>query len=174
MADYQSIPSIGQAHENSCWAACLAWFLKQDTDGRPSWTQKEIMDIYWRSLDSNGAMIPEYMVQAWKTDKRLRMSTRVHPTPDYELKSLPLGSKPVCIAFKHLTGFAHMNVIWKATETAVWCMEPYWPFPGKNGKRTGRFVKREIDDHFNYGDNVVLAWANAPGAGGTATPAEAG
>lgn len=174
MADYSTIPSIGQLHENSCWAACLAWFLKQDTDGRPSWTQKQILDIYWRSLDSNGAMIPEYMVQAWRNDTRLRMSTLVYPTPNASLYSLPIGSKPVCIAFKHLTGFAHMNVIWKATETAVWCMEPYWPLPGKNGKRTGRFVKREIDDHFNYGDNIILAWANPVGGGGTATPAEAG
>lgn len=174
MADYQSIPSIGQAHENSCWAACLAWFLKQDTGGRPAWTQGEIIGIYHRSLDGNGAMIPEYMVNAWKNDTRLRMNTRVHPTPNATLTSLPLGSKPVCIAFKHVTGFAHMNVIWKATDTAVWCMEPFWPYPGTNGKRTGRFVRREIDDHFNFGDNVVLAWANPFEGQTTATPADAG
>ncbi len=48
-------------------------------------------------------------------------------------------------------------------------MEPYWPFPGVNGKRTGRFVEREINDHFNFGDAVVLAWAN-PFEGESAAP----
>lgn len=173
MPDFASVPSIGQAHENSCWAACLAWFLKADTEGRPAWTQAEIMNIYRRSLDGNGAMIAEYMVQAWKNDTRLRMNTRVHPTPDPELDSLPLGSKPVCIAFKHMGGFAHMNVIWKLEGRRVMCMEPYWPFPGQNGKRTGRMVARDLD-HFNFGDNVVLAWAVPFDGRPTATPAEAG
>jgi hypothetical protein len=119
-------------------------------------------------------MIPEHMVEAWKADQRLKMSTRVHPTPDPELKSLPLGSHPVCIAFKHTTGFAHMNVIWKANEDGkVHCMEPYFPFPGINGQRTGRFVTRSLD-HFNVSDNVILAWAVPFEGGGGSTPEESG
>ncbi|MDB5416028.1 MAG: hypothetical protein JWR10_4363 [Rubritepida sp.] len=172
MADYSSTPSIGQMHENSCWAASLAWFLKQDTAGRPAWTQKQVVDQYWRSIDGNGALIGDYLANLWSNDQRLRMSTSVYATPDAELTSLPLGSKPVCIAFKHLTGFAHMNVIWGLGGDDVMCMEPYWPFPGVNGKRTGRFVKRKLD-HFNYGDNIVMAWANPPHTSSTATPADA-
>ncbi|WP_424812573.1 hypothetical protein [Roseococcus sp. YIM B11640] len=173
MPDYTSTPSIGQLHGNSCWAASLAWFLKQDTGGRPSWSQKQIMEIYWRSTREDGSLIGDYLATLWSQDQRLRMSTRVHPTPDPELYSLPLGTKPVCIAFKHITGYAHMNVIWSLGGDDVMCMEPYWPFPGTDGKRTGRFVQRKLE-HFNYGDNVVLAWANPPDKASTATPAEAG
>ncbi len=108
---YRSIPSIGQAHENSCWAACLAWWLKAVQGGRPSWTQAKIMEVYRRSLDGDGAMIPEYMVQAWRNDQRLKMGTMVFKTPYATLDRLPIGPTPVCIAFKHVTGFAHMNVI---------------------------------------------------------------
>jgi hypothetical protein len=157
--DYRKVPSIGQIHGNSCWAACLAWFLKAAPGGRPSWTQREIIDIYWRSLDSNGAMVPEYMVNAWKNDQRLKMGTMVYKTPNATLDRLPIGDTPVCIAFKHMTGFAHMNVIWPSTNRKVWAMEPYWPFPGIDGKRTGRFVERDLE-HYNFGDAVVLAFAN--------------
>ena len=173
MTNYTSVPSIGQLHQNSCWAACLAWFLKADTEGRPSWTQKEIIKTYWRSVDTNGGLIGDYVAQLWKDDTRLRMTTRVHATPDATLDSLPLGSKPVCIAFKHITGFAHMNVIWKQDERTVMCMEPFWPHPGQDGKRTGRMVRRDIE-HFNYGDNVVLAWAVPFDGRKTSVPAEAG
>ncbi|MBX9596399.1 MAG: hypothetical protein K2X46_18675 [Roseomonas sp.] len=165
---YRTIPSIGQMHENSCWAACLAWWLKAVAGGRPSWTQAKIMDIYRRSLDGDGAMIPEYMVQAWRNDQRLRMGTMVFKTPHATLDRLPIGPTPVCIAFKHLTGFAHMNVIWPGEPGKVIAMEPFWPHPGVNGKRTGRFVERELD-HYNYGDNVILAWAN-PFEGESSTP----
>lgn len=165
---YRTTPSIGQLHGNSCWAACLAWWLKAVGGGRPSWTQKEIIDIYRRSLDSDGAMIPDYMVNAWKNDKRLKMGTMVFKTPYATLDRLPIGPTPVCIAFKHLTGFAHMNVIWPNGEGRVIAMEPFWPYPGTNGKRTGRFVDREIE-HYNYGDAVVLAFAN-PFAGESDSP----
>ncbi|NKC31951.1 hypothetical protein [Falsiroseomonas selenitidurans] len=165
---YRTTPSMGQLHENSCWAACLAWWLKAVAGGRPSWTQREIIDIYWRSVDDNGAMQPQYLVTAWSRDKRLKMGTMVFKTPHATLDRLPIGPTPVCIAFKHLTGFAHMNVIWPNGPGRVIAMEPYFPFPGANGRRTGRFVDREIE-HYNYGDAVILAYAN-PFAGESDTP----
>jgi hypothetical protein len=174
MADYTSTPSVGQLHDNSCWAASLTWFLRQDTGGRPSWTQAEIIKQYRRAQEvGSGALLADCIVNLWADDQRLRMSTRLHATPDAELTSLPLGTKPVCIAFKHVTGFAHMNVIWSLGGDDVMCMEPYWPFPGANGKRTGRFVQRKLE-HFNYGDNIVMAWANPANTSSTATPKDAG
>ncbi len=174
MANFSSVPSIGQLHENSCWAACLAWFLKASPgSGRPSWTQQEIIKTYWRSTDTSGGLFGTYLANLWSDDTRLRMATRVHATPDAELSGLPLGNKPVCIAFKHITGFAHMNVIWKIDDRTVMCMEPYWPFPGADGKRTGRMVRRDIE-HFNYGDNVVLAWARPFEGSSTSTPDDVG
>ncbi len=167
-------PSIGQAHENSCWAASLAWFLKAVQGGRPDWNQTRIISLFDRYTDDNGAMRPEAMVGGWNSDTRLKMSTRVWPTPDATLNDLPLRNMPVCIAFKHMTGFAHMNVIWRnGNDGIVKCMEPFWPFPGVDGKRTGRMVERSFE-HFNFGDNVVLAWARPFDGSSTSTPAEAG
>lgn len=166
-------PSIGQLHENSCWAACLAWFLKAVQGGRPSWNQKKIIEEFWNYTDANGAMRPEAMVGGWNADTRLKMSTCVWPTPGPVLPDLPLGNMPVCIAFKHLSGFAHMNVIWRnGNDGIVKCMEPYWPYPGVNGKRSGRLVERSFE-HFNYGDNVVLAWARPFNGGMTMQPDQA-
>lgn len=159
MAKFTAVPSIGQLHNNSCWAACLAWFLKANAGtGRPSWTQPEVIKTYRNNVDTVGGLPGDYMYNLWRGDTRLRMQTCIFPTPDPELGSLPLGSAPVCIAFKHPTGFAHMNVIWRIDDDSVMCMEPYWPLPGVDGKRTGRMVRRDIS-HFNYGDEVVLAWA---------------
>ncbi len=166
-------PSTGQLHENSCWAASLAWFLKAVQGGRPSWNQKKIIDLFWNYTDSNGAMRPEAMVGGWNADTRLKMSTCVWPTPNATLSDLPLGNMPVCIAFKHMTGFAHMNVIWRnGNDGIVKCMEPFFPYPGVNGKRTGRMVERSFE-HFNFGDNVVLAWARPFDGRSTAKPSEA-
>ncbi|WP_426954256.1 hypothetical protein [Muricoccus radiodurans] len=173
ITNWAGLPAQGQLHGNACWAACLSWWLKAMRGGRPVWDQKTIMKEYWRSIDDNGAMRPEYMVNSWCNDTRLKMSTCLWPTPDPDLYSLPLGSTPVCIAFKHITGFAHMNVIFEQSGGFVWAMEPYFPFPGQDGKRTGRIVKREIGD-YNFGDNVVLGWGRPADGRDTKRPDEAG
>jgi hypothetical protein len=171
--NYTKIPSIGQAHDNSCWAACLAWWLKAMQGGRPSWTQAVVMKEFNRCTDSNGAMSGNSMINGLSDETRVMMSAAEFDTPDAVLTGLPLGSKPVVIAFRHITGFAHMNVIWACRTGTVMCMEPYWPFPGVNGKRTGRFVERGFD-HFNYGDSVVLAWGDPPDGTPTSSPMDAG
>ena len=169
---FTSIPSVGQLHENSCWAACLTWFLKASPGGRPSWTQKQVITEYTRSCMPDGSMYDGAMMNGWANDTRLKMNTLLFETPDPDLADLPLGSKPVCIAFKHVTGFAHMNVIWRADPGYVMCMEPYWPFPGTDGKRTGRMVRRAFE-HFNYGDRVLLAWARPFDGATTSSPDDA-
>ena len=170
MANFTSVPSIGQLRNNSCWAACLAWFLRANAGtGRPTWTQKDVLKTYWNSVDADGGLPGDYVVNLWRDDTRLRMQSCVFPTPDATLSSLPLGRAPVCIAFKHITGFSHMNVIWRIDDDTVMCMEPFWPLPGVDGKRTGRIVRRDID-YFNHGDNVVLAWAKPFSGRATSTP----
>ena len=172
---YRTVPAIGQLHDNSCWAACLAWFLKAQPGGRPSWTQARAIQEYERATDSDtGALRDEAVLKGWRSDTRLKMATMLFETPDPELADLPLGTRPVCIAFRHLTGFAHMNVIWRAEDTGyIQCMEPFWPFPGTDGKRTGRFVKRTFE-HFNFGDRVVLAWARPANGGTSQMPSDVG
>ena len=41
--NYKSIPAIGQFDSMACWAACLTWWLKAVKDGRPSWTQSQVI-----------------------------------------------------------------------------------------------------------------------------------
>ena len=173
MCSYTAIPSVGQLHGNSCWAACLTWFLKASPGGRPSWTQPEIIKLFKNSCMPDGAMYDGAMLEGWAGDSRLKMATMLFETPDAELDDLPLSQYPVCIAFKHPTGFAHMNVIWRDGDGHVMCMEPYWPFPGADGKRTGRMVRRGFD-HFNWGDRVLLAWARPFNGAATSMPDDVG
>ncbi|WP_431285329.1 hypothetical protein ACQW02_11225 [Humitalea sp. 24SJ18S-53] len=173
MTNYTKVPSIGQIYDNSCWAACLAWWLKAVQGGRPSWTQSRVMQEFKRCTDTNGAMSADSMINGLTDDTRMKMSAAEFETPDEILTGLPLGSKPVVIAFKHITGFAHMNVIWACRTGTVMCMEPFWPMPGVDNKRTGRFVERGFD-HFNYGNSVVMAWGNLSDGSSTSSPMEAG
>jgi hypothetical protein len=121
------------------------------------------MNFYWRSVDDTGAMRPTHMVPTWRmsgaTDERPEMGTGVFATPNPTSDRLQIGNTPVCIAFKHFTGFTHTQ-----RDLAQWpgklrAMEPILPHPGVDGRRTGQIVDREIQHH-NYGDNIILAWAD--------------
>ncbi len=171
---YRKVPTVGQAHENSCWAASLSWWLKAMAGtGRPSWTQSQVQYEFAWGADENGAMRDVAMMNSWADDTRLKMATRIFETPNEELNDLPLGSKPVCIAYKHPSGFAHMNVIWRDGPGFCVAMEPYFPYPGTNGTRKGRFVRREYD-WFNRGDRVLLAWGRPFDGAVTNWPEDAG
>ena len=85
------------------------------------------------------------MLNAFSRDTRIKMQAKAFETSDPLLESLPLGEKPVLIAFKHMTGFAHMNAIFNYNGPAVTAMEPFFPHPGKDGKRIGRMVERSLE-----------------------------
>ena len=50
------IPSVAQIDAMSCWAACLAWWLKALRDGRPSWTQLQAIAEYDKHTDETGGL----------------------------------------------------------------------------------------------------------------------
>ena len=76
---------------------------------------------------------------------------------------MPLGEKPVIIAFNYPTiGGTHMNVVFgydgAGHARKMTAMEPYHPHPGKDGNRTGAFLERTVDFYIKDSPNVLLFW----------------
>jgi len=161
--DFRSVPTEGQFDQFSCWAACLAWWLRAVRDGRPSWNQAAIIAEFNKYCDDDGGFPPEKILDVWPKDSRLKISGGVFKTDSYRFKNLPLGDSPVIIAFNYPTiGGTHMNVLFEldgqVSARKVTAMEPYFPYPGTNGKRTGRFEERSADFYIKDSPNIILFW----------------
>lgn len=156
--NYKSIPTIGQNDSMACWAACLAWWLKAVKDGRPSWTQNQVIVEYSKHTEEDGGFDPLKLLEVFKKDARLKMSTGVFKTNQYIGRGLPLGDLPVIIAYNHPDAGTHMNVLFGQVARDVIAMEPYHPYPGKDGKRTGTFAERSVDFFIKKSPNIILGW----------------
>lgn len=76
---------------------------------------------------------------------------------------LPLDDAPVIVAFNDPTiGGTHMNAPFsldsQMNPRKLTAMEPCFPCPGTNGKRTGRFEDRTVDFYIKDSPNVILFW----------------
>ncbi|MBX3500086.1 MAG: hypothetical protein KF889_11620 [Alphaproteobacteria bacterium] len=156
--NYKSVPAIGQFDRMACWAACLAWWLKAVKDGRPSWTQSQVISEYDKHTEADGGFNPQTLIDVFKNDSRLKISAGVFKTSQYRGRGLPLGDKPVMIAYNHPQAGTHMNVLFGQVNRDVIAMEPYHPYPGKDGQRTGIFVDRNVDFFIKNSPNIILAW----------------
>ena len=169
---YRTVPAMGQIDKFSCWAACLAWWLKAVKDGRPSWSQTQIIAEYNKYCDDDGGFPPEKILEVWPKDNRLKISGGVFKTAAYRFARMPLGEKPVIIAFNYPTiGGTHMNVLFDYSSQMnarnVAAMEPFVPYPGVDGKRTGSIVDRTVDFYIKDSPNVLLFWPTVVMTGGT-------
>ncbi|WP_203072744.1 hypothetical protein [Falsiroseomonas ponticola] len=158
MFDYRTIPPVGQNDEMACWAACLCWWLRAVRDGRPSWTQNQIIVEYDKHTASDGGFDPLTLMEVLQKDTRLKISCGVFKSSTYRFRGLPIGDLPVLIAYNHPQAGTHMNVIFGQIGRTVTAMEPYFPYPGKNGKRTGTFIDRSADFFIEKSPNIILAW----------------
>lgn len=156
--NYKSVPTVGQNDNMSCWAACLSWWLKAVQDGRPAWTQNKIIQEFDKYTQDDGGFDPMNLIDVFSKDTRLKISANVFKTDDYRFKGLPLGNKPVIIAFNHPDGGTHMNVLFGQVKRDLFAMEPYFPYPGRDGQRTGQFVERNVDFYTGKSPNVILGW----------------
>jgi hypothetical protein len=161
--DYRSVPAEGQFDQFSCWAACLAWWLRAVRGGRPSWNQAAIISEYNKYCGDDGSFPPEEIMRVWQGDARLKMSCGVFKTSEYRFARLPLGDSPVMIAFNYpLVGGTHMNVVFgldsQMNARKLTAMEPYFPYPGTDGRRTGRFEERTADFYIKESPNIILFW----------------
>lgn len=148
----KKFPAIGQHHKNSCWAASVSWWLKVMAHGysKRKWLRQEELIEKFRSLaESDGSMSTRNIRNVCR-DADIRM------TIDYLSAETILDGcsfeVPCLLIFNYpKIGGTHMNVVFNrdySKETVV-CMEPYFPFPGVDNKRTGQFVTRPLDFFFN-------------------------
>lgn len=156
--NYKSVPTVGQNDGMACWAACLAWWLKAVKDGRPSWTQNQVIKEYDKHTDDTGGFPPQKLIDVFSKDTRLKISAGVFKTNQYKFRGLPIGEKPVIIAYNHPSAGTHMNVIFGQSGRDLFAMEPYHPYPGKDGQRTGSFIERNVDFFIDKSPNVILCW----------------
>jgi hypothetical protein len=160
---FAAIPPVGQIDAMSCWAACLTWWLKAVGNGRPAWTQTHIIAEYTKFTDEEGGFPPPKILEVWQADSRLRLEGGIFQSQRYWHQGLPLGQTPVMIAFRHPQAGTHMNVVFDQHGRTLQAMEPFFPFPGQNGKRTGRILERSVDfyvrDNFDKSKEIMLFWA---------------
>jgi hypothetical protein len=159
-SNYRSIPPVGQWDSMSCWAACLEWWLKAVGGERPKWSQKDLIVNFYGFTDDSGGIQVDKLVAALNNNPNLKIQAGLFQSSKYRFKPLPLGDTPVIIMFREPQGGIHMNVVFGQTNRDVTSMEPYFPFPGKDYKRTGTFVERKAD-YFLDDKNFGLAWAKS-------------
>ncbi|GJD51223.1 hypothetical protein OPKNFCMD_3975 [Methylobacterium crusticola] len=156
--NYRNIPPVGQWDGMSCWAACLEWWLKAVGDGRPKWSQKDLIVNFYGFTDDSGGIQVDKLIVALNNNPNLKIQSGMFQSAKYRYAPLPLGETPVIIMFREPQGGIHMNVVFGQTQRDVICMEPYFPFPGVDYKRTGSFMQRKVD-HFLGAKDFGLAWA---------------
>ncbi|MFN6955332.1 MAG: hypothetical protein ACK4PG_11110 [Acetobacteraceae bacterium] len=160
--NYAAIPPVGQIDGMSCWAACLTWWLKAVKDGRPDWNQLKIISEYDKHTDESGGFPPAKILEVWPADARLKISGATFKSQSYWGRGLPIGDKPAIIAFRHPQAGTHMNVVFDQRGRMVKAMEPYHPFPGQDGKRTGQILDRSVDfyvlDNYDKSREFILFW----------------
>ncbi|MBV9833333.1 MAG: hypothetical protein JO055_02930 [Alphaproteobacteria bacterium] len=157
--NYKATPTVGQNDNMSCWAACLSWWLKAVADGRPAWSQNKVIAEFDKYTSDDGGFDPQNLIDVFSKDARLKISAGVFKTDQYRFRGLPLGDKPVIIAFNHADlGGTHMNVLFGQVNRDLFAMEPYYPYPGRDGQRTGQFVERNADFYIKASPNVILCW----------------
>lgn len=160
--NYAGIPPVGQFDNMCCWAACLTWWLRAVRDGRPSWTQNQVIAEYDRYTAEDGGFAPARIKEVWTADTRLKVSANTFNSQHYWFRGLPIADKPVMIAFVHPAGGTHMNVVFGQQGRTLQAMEPFHPRPGVDGRRTGRILERSVDfyvkDNYALSHEIMLFW----------------
>lgn len=145
MANWKDTKPIGQFDNMACWAASTSWWLKALGGGRPQLTQTDLIVQYTKYCDETGGMPHNTFMNSMAKEARFMMKSAYSPTSMFANSPLLLGDRPVIIVFTYpLLGGTHMNVIFDqdATKRTVTAMEPYHPYPGADGSRTGQFIER--------------------------------
>jgi len=155
--DYRMIPPIGQNDAATAWAACLCWWLRASGQGRPCWTQDEIIEKYQMLTYLQGSFDPVAFRHVFGKDKQLNLSSMIVATAKYTQADLPIGDLPTIIAYNHPQIGMHFNVIFAQRNRNLIAMEPYHPYPGKNGRRGGVFISRGLDFFISCSLYIMLA-----------------
>lgn len=143
--DYSKIlKAEGQFDKNACWAASISWWtaaMSQNYKRKTMW-QSELISKFNHLTEEDGTMsIPNIRKVCESAEVRAELKY-ISPASlkDYNIDS------PMIIIFNYpKIGGTHMNVIFDKKDNTVNCMEPYHPFPGTDGKRSGTYVRRPLN-----------------------------
>lgn len=148
----KKFPAIGQIGKNTCWAASISWWLQVQAHGyyKRQWLrQEELIEKFRQLAEGDGSMSPQ-KIRTVGQDPEIRMTIdylsaeTILDGCSFEVPSLLIFNYPKI-------GGTHMNVVFNRdySKDTVVCMEPYYPFPGVDQKRTGQFVTRPLSFFFN-------------------------
>lgn len=161
--DYsQKMKSIGQVDSMACWAACLEWWTTAlarygNSQGRYGQGQLDLIGKYIKILDDNGGIS---MAALEKIGKDPLVNCKWQKVTSASFKDFNL-TQPVLVAFSYpKVGGYHMNVVFGLDDSKVMAMEPYHPFPGEDGKRTGKYESRSVS-FYTTGSEVIVGYAPA-------------
>ena len=137
------IKAEGQFDKNACWAASISWWtwaMSQNYKRKTIW-QKDLLVKFDELTNQDGSMPLvgiKTVCESAEIKAELKYISPASFKKDYKNIDLPM-----IIIFNYPTvGGTHMNVIFDQKGDTVMCMEPYFPFPGKDGQRTGTYVRR--------------------------------
>lgn len=143
------ISSTGQIHGNACWAASISWWLSAmslHNKRRPK-AQVDLINEFGELLDYSGAMSLKNIKKVCQSAE-IRIDLR-YVTPAALKKDYNFSS-PCLIIFNYpKVGGTHMNVIFNQSGDNVTAMEPFYPHPGEDGKRTGQYIQRPLSFYCN-------------------------
>jgi len=173
--DYKRFRPIGQNDETSCWAACLSWWLRALAGGRPFLSQNDLITRFDSMTEEDGTISPDSFIKIAATNEFQMQSASFSFDQVQEIKNtglLPITDSPNIIVFSKFSldmssggsggqfGL-HMNVVFdqRGPDGAkiVTAMEPAFPSPGRDGHRTGKYIKPSIS-HF-LSSSIILCCA---------------
>lgn len=152
--NYRGIKAVKQEDRNSCWAACLEWWLKS-VENRKKMEQWELLIEYSDYCNSDGT-ITKWGIYNIVNDPRWNMENKcfVGFQADYEKFSEHASRGPIFCAFTESgTSRKHVNVIYSVYQKNNVCkvkaMEP-------DG---GKHVIRNLS-YYNFGLSDI--WLASP------------
>ena len=138
------LPSEGQFDKNACWAASISWWTRAMMLNykRKITTQSELISQFDFLCKDDGSM-PLSGIRSVCESAEIRIKLQyITPASFKKYTSIDL---PMILVFNYpLVGGTHMNVVFNQKGTTVACMEPYHSYPGKDGQRTGKYIRRDM------------------------------
>ncbi len=133
----------GQFDKFACWAASISWWtaaMSQNYKRKTMW-QSELITKFDSLTETDGSMsIPSIRKVCESAEVRAELKY-INPAT---LKEYNIDMPMIVIFNYPKIGGTHMNVIFNKQDSTVMCMEPYFPFPGTDGKRTGVYTRRPL------------------------------
>jgi hypothetical protein len=167
--NYRNIPPVGQNDNASCWAACLSWWLA--ANGRVRSSQNDLLVEFNNMTSDDGTVSIDSFIKIAATPRFAMQTAKFDINGIQQIRdngALPITNAPNLIAFKKfLVGPGiigmHMNVVFDQrgpdAGKLVTCMEPWFPEGAADGRRTGAFLDKDINE-FLRSSPIVIACAN--------------